>query len=210
MQADIHENINGWGKAPNIVKAIDMGSPTGILWANANLGFKKSTSDIGDRYSWGDFGNSGCHYLSNENPDSPYANIMTSRFQDEEFEKNCLKLSHDVANKEWGGKWRIPSFWQFKELLDYCDIEYIHQPTCSYLRFISQKTGNILFLPFCRYERDNEGNRGKLIDWTQGYWSRCYSCKDLAWLFTDHRDLGQELCKAGLPIRPVWMPDLKL
>lgn len=215
MQADItiHINKNGWGNAPDVIRLIDLGLPSGTLWANANLGFKGSFSDLGKRYSWGTLYNQENDYINNEDPNSPGNTAKMFRCQDEGYcDGICFTKQFDAAHKEWGGNWRTPSIYQYKELIDLCDAEFYDGPNHHGWKFISRKNGNILYIPEFRFKRDENG-KFILLDHTDGYWTRTYALKEKAWAFGSNGRLGGEcnysMCKTALPIRPVWMPDLK-
>lgn len=50
--AHICQHYYEYGKGKNIVQAVDLGLPSGIKWANINLGATK-IEDYGDYYAWG-------------------------------------------------------------------------------------------------------------------------------------------------------------
>lgn len=107
-------------------KAVDLGLPSGTLWADRNLG-AKSPSDYGAFVSWG---NTDLHFPDKGDVDW---GDNDNAFRDYEFNSEEYKdspgakltgdidLEHDAAHVNLGGDWRIPTEDQFKELVANCD-----------------------------------------------------------------------------------------
>lgn len=107
------------------ITAVDLGLPSGTLWADRNLG-AKSRSDYGAFVSWGntdlhfpekgdvDWGDNDeafkdCEFTSDEYDDTPGAKLTGD-----------IDLEHDAAHANLGGDWRMPTKEQFQELYDNC------------------------------------------------------------------------------------------
>lgn len=88
--------------------AIDLGLPSGLKWAQANLGAEKET-DCGLYYMWGDTEGheKGSGYdFSSSNYSAKGLNSIS----------NNLSLAQDAANVRLGGSWRMPTKSEFEEL----------------------------------------------------------------------------------------------
>ena len=91
--------------------AIDLGLPSGTLWACCNVG-ANSPEDYGNYYAWGEV-----------QPKSVYNND-TYRYYDDStgrywlIGKDIAGTSYDAAQANWGSPWRMPSLTQIKELLN--------------------------------------------------------------------------------------------
>lgn len=209
MDFKIETNMLGFGTAPDIVKPIDLGLPSGTKWANANLTMDNcGRNKVGDKFSWGEtFPKEEFNketYVSNCEPDSHLTGFY-ARFRDIGDEKDRLLQQYDAAAELWKGKWRIPSLEQWKELKFWCEMTSIRAGRYGFLRFTSKINSNFIIIPKAEWTQI-EG--GKLAKYTDGYWSRTYALKDLAWCF-DVNDwyLNFSCCYAGKCIRPIWEED---
>ena len=131
--------------------AIDLGLPSGTLWADRNLG-AESITDCGDYYMWGstepdtdkvcDWAhtpfNGGFRW---HNPD------VVETFRMEAFPDGNLSDQYDAAHVQLGGNWHIPTTEQAKELLDYTDSEWTIFGGILGRIFTSKSNGNAIFIP---------------------------------------------------------------
>ena len=103
--------------------AVDLGLPSGRLWANMNIGAEKET-DYGLYFQWGDTvgytdashstwatcpGNGG---NSDYNVDSLVA------WDAENLSDGILKPEVDAATVNMGGNWRMPTYEEYEELMN--------------------------------------------------------------------------------------------
>jgi hypothetical protein len=106
---------------------VDLGLPSGTLWATCNVG-ASVPEELGDKFAWGEtkpkksytwdtyvWCNGSETTLTKYNSNSAYG-IVDNLTQ--------LELADDAANANWGGQWVIPSKEQIKELYEYCNIEF--------------------------------------------------------------------------------------
>lgn len=95
---------------------IDLGLPSGLKWAQANLGAKKET-DPGLYYMWGD--------TEGHKKDSGYeftpANYNAKGLNNISAD---LTLAQDAANVRLGGSWRMPTQEEFRELRDNTNVTW--------------------------------------------------------------------------------------
>ena len=118
---------------------VDLGLPSGLLWAKANLGATRPESD-GIYFSWGNTNGhpAGAGYdFSQEVYDTTPAAAI-----DED-----IPLSQDAARAYLGAPWRMPTEVEFKELIDNCTSEWITLNGVYGRLFSSNANGNTLFLP---------------------------------------------------------------
>jgi hypothetical protein len=122
---------------------IDLGLPSGRLWADRNVG-AKSPEDDGLYFSWGNT----VGYAADEEHDfseEEYNNTPGSEL------KECIvQTSSDDAATE-NTSLEIPAFMprmaDFAELVDFCDHEWVEQNGVKGMRFTSRGNGNSIFFP---------------------------------------------------------------
>ncbi len=149
--------VNASGNMYNGHKYVDLGLPSGTLWATCNVGATRP-EEYGDYFAWGET------TAKNEYTSSNY--IYKSKPQ-------TLPLSRDAANANWGGSWRMPTLEEIKELLNKNNCTWTwtsdYKGTKTAGRIVISKTnGNSIFLPAagCR------GNSSLFDAGTYGsYWS---------------------------------------
>lgn len=75
----------------------------------------------------------------------------------------------DIATKEWGDSWRIPTRSEWEELIDNCDIKWEHFYGMEFnVRFTSRINGESLILPVCGFEKGGKRQH----QWDMAcYWS---------------------------------------
>ena len=128
------------GKIIGDHKFVDLGLPSGLLWAECNVGASSPWED-GDYYAWGEtqtksdyswdtykWGNSPTKYNSSDG-------------------KTTLEASDDVATVKWGKECRMPSRAEFQELYNKCDWTWKsnYNGTSGYL--VKGPNGQTIFLP---------------------------------------------------------------
>ena len=109
---------------------VDLGLPSGTLWANMNLGAASET-DYGDYFMWGsttpnndtpcDWNHAPFNNGSNDYDDE-YFNTHKSEWLDG---KNNLKPEYDAARANMGGNWRMPTEAEIQELMNNTYNEWI-------------------------------------------------------------------------------------
>jgi hypothetical protein len=146
-------------------KFIDLGLPSGLLWAETNVG-ADNYYDVGKYYVWGETA-----------PKESYGKITSySRYNKD---GDVLALDDDAAAVNWGAYvgtnlvtyCRMPSKSEWKELHDSC---LIGSNAEKYGRtYVSKKNGNSIFLPPGGFAIDKNINSSLY----EGY----YWCRDLAY-----------------------------
>ena len=141
-----------------------MGLPSGIQWANCNVG-AKSEVDFGQYFSWG---NTEGHNIDEEYDFSqnvynstPAADIATD-----------LSLEQDAARAILGAPWRMPTAAEFQELVDNCTSVWTTLKGMNGLLFTSNVNGKKLFFPAAGiYNGTLLNSRGV----SGNYWSSTYN-----------------------------------
>lgn len=185
---------------------VDLGLPSGTLWATCNIGADKP-EDYGDYFAWGEtapksiyngdtykYCNGGdgwgtltkyCHY-------SGYG---YNGFSDTLV---VLQPSDDAAITNWGNDWCMPTKEQWQELYQNTTNIWTIQNGANG-RLFTASNGNSLFLPAAGHRWDNEfydiGSEGD-------YWSSSYSFGNPseAWDFyfnSDSCDMYSSLYRSG-------------
>lgn len=136
-------------------EVVDMG--LSVKWASCNLGedgFERSSKNAGAFYAWG------------ETETKSRYNWETYKFESTHYSKNRiakynskdkirrLERIDDAASRKLGGSWRIPTYSEFKELLDNCDVTMKKQKGVQGLLFTSRINGNSIFLPITQHNYD--------------------------------------------------------
>ena len=106
---------------------VDLGLPSGTLWATKNLG-AKDENDTGDYFAWGETEPKKEFYADDKS--NKFANTFNTVSYSREYEKynkvdglKYLDPVDDAANVILGKNWYIPTKDQIEELLDNCNIE---------------------------------------------------------------------------------------
>jgi hypothetical protein len=86
---------------------VDLGLPSGTMWAKCNVG-AAAPEDRGGLYAYGEL--------------YPNTNSSTSTYTGEQ--SDFLPAEADVASVFWGGGWHIPTIAEMDELRFYCSFEW--------------------------------------------------------------------------------------
>ncbi len=118
---------------------VDLGLPSGVLWATFNLGAESAISS-GNYFAWGEV--------------HPY---MKNTYQDpgNMDDMDVLAPEYDAARVNWGGDWRIPTKTEMDELKQNCEWEYVTEDGVPCYRFTSNKNNNSILLPAYGYNKND-------------------------------------------------------
>ena len=183
------------GNANNGHDYVDLGLPSGTLWAICNIG-ASSPEDYGNYYAWGETGTKDIYDWDTYK----YAN-GNNGFTDE---LTTLQVGDDPATT-WGSGWQTPDKEQWDELLNNTTNQWTTQNGVSGRLFTSKKNGQTLFLPAAGFrwvsELHGAGSYGC-------YWSRSLYTDDpnYAWYFDffSHRcGMNYVYRYFGRSVRPV-------
>ena len=154
---------------------VDLGLPSGTLWATCNLGASKPEG-YGNYYAWGETStkstyNWDSYKYANGNYDKLTKYCNKSDYGNNGFTDNltALQTGDDPAAANWGSGWRTPSKAQWDELRANTTDQWTKRNGVWGREFTSNLNGTTLFLPAAGYRWDSElyypGSYGY-------YWSR--------------------------------------
>ena len=169
---------------------VDLGLPSGLLWAETNIG-ATSAEEYGDYFAWGDT-------AKKDNYKSDYYALYNV-----EHEGN-LTAEEDAATINWGDGVRMPTQTEMEELYANCTLTWTNVNGKAGYSIASKTNGNEIFLPaagFCiAKSTDNVGSDG----W---YWtSTPSSSKNRAYAFnfyTGYTEVCSSVSYYGRSIRAV-------
>lgn len=161
-----------------IPEYIDFGLPSGLKWATCNIG-ANSPEGRGLYFSWGNVDGhyNGEGYNFGSDNTGPYANTPGASVTSNIASNDAL---HDAAFANLGSPWRMPTRYDFKELVNNTDYEKVQINGVAGWKFMKKTDHNVfIFLPVGGY-----GYKTWIADvnrWVQ-YWESTYhSSGNLAW-----------------------------
>ena len=196
---------------------IDLGLPSGLLWAKCNLG-GSSEEEYGDFYAWGE--TSGYDGLDRVFDWTTYkwcsgtSSSLTKYNSSDGLTQ--LELEDDAAYVNWGSPWRTPTRLEWKELNDNTTKSNETINGIKGRRLTSKKNSNSIFLPFGGYFNESayiECN-GSESNVNADYWtSSLSSVKTKSYIVyaPDNGDIRYNLTwerYVARSIRPVYDPSL--
>lgn len=156
-------------KADTVPEAVDLGLPSGILWASFNIGATKpeeyggyyqwaGTKDVTDKSIYLNYSN--CPYHTGSSISTGWTKYVPSGYSSywsgsgSPDNKTVLDPEDDVAHVMLGGKWRMPTRAEFEELYNNCTSGWTTLNGVKGWKFTSKKNGNSIFLPAAGYRYD--------------------------------------------------------
>lgn len=142
-------------------KYVDLGLPSGTLWATQNLG-ASSWKKLGNTYSWGETSPHKNKRYKFINKNDKLTRYCTDSVFGRVDSLVMLLPQDDAASTHWGKQWCIPTDLQWNELESYCERENIYENNgdinpIGWL-YTSKTNGEKLYIPL------NKENH-------TGYWS---------------------------------------
>lgn len=153
-----------------VYESVDLGLPSGTLWARYNVGATSET-DYGDLFAWGvtdPYRLNGTTPIDNT---SNYASSYANKIQHD------LYPNEDAATVKWGKGWKMPTKAQFDELYNNTTYTWTTIGGVNGGKFTASN-GNYIFFPAAGdvYGGSLHG-RGSYGD----YWSRSFNSSSNAW-----------------------------
>lgn len=142
----------------NNYEYVDLGLPSGLLWAKCNVG-ALSPEKHGGYYAWGETKAKDSYTYDTYELWNKYMNSG----------KDILDSEDDVACVKWGDEWRIPTIDEWEELHSNCNWIWTTQNGVNGYRVESKKNGNTIFLP--AGNRMTARSENDLVDKNGFYWS---------------------------------------
>lgn len=194
--------------APTFGKVIDLGLPSGTLWASRNVGASKP-EEYGGYYAWGETEEKDKYNATTYIHCIYYHTPVDFKFHD--LGSDISGTVYDVAHVKWGGDWVMPTNKDFKELYDNSIKEWTTINGVNGVKFTSSINGNSIFFPAAGIRIGNylsgDGKNG-------GFWSSKVSLdeSDYAYSLYFFREYSYWECTYwwldderyhGLSVRPV-------
>ena len=131
---------------------VDMG--LSVKWATMNVG-ATVPEEGGKYYAWGEVEEKETYMWDNYHYGSSRTTL--TKYCDSEAygtvdNKAVLDLLDDAAYMSWGGKWRMPTYNEWDELLRNSTWTWVEQNGVKGVRVRSTKNGNCIFLPTTGYK----------------------------------------------------------
>lgn len=133
---------------------VDMGLPSGLLWATCNIGAERA-EEYGEYYSWGETQTKETYddwrykYLSMDDNDvfhlTKYCDDPSCGYQGYTDTLHFLEPVDDVAAVNWGEGWHVPSFNDMVELLTHCMWSAATQDGVKGFLFTASNGGSLFF-----------------------------------------------------------------
>ena len=131
---------------------VDLGLPSGTLWATMNVG-ANSPEEYGDYFAWGETQPKSVYnwdtYKWGSDLDELTKYCTNSYYGKNGFVDNKTELDpeDDAATANWGSEWRMPSWTQLQELYNNCTGEWTTRNGVNGCLFTSNINGASVFLP---------------------------------------------------------------
>ena len=174
-------------QASFVPECVDLG--LSVKWATCNVG-TSTPGDYGNYYAWGETATKSSYTEENS---TTYGKQMSSI---------AGNPTYDVARKDWGDGWRIPTLAEFQELIDNCIWVWTNQGGINGCKVTSKKNGKSIFLPAAGICYDSVRNEDCYGD----YWCATPFSVEYADCIEFGKDGPVIACGpryAGMSVRPV-------
>lgn len=186
---------------------VDLGLPSGTLWATMNLG-AASPEETGAYFQWGSVQGFFPNQIGNDK--KVFSLESYDLWDGNDFtkynKKTRLKMVDDAARANWYGLWHIPTYDQIKELLAFTKSEWTRLNGVPGRLFTSlkDKTKSI-FIP-----AGGDAVKGTILD-TESYgfiWSSTLNKEHSAYakylmMWYGSAFIGDDIRSSGLSVRAV-------
>ena len=142
---------------------VDLGLPSGTMWATCNVGASKP-EDEGLLFQFGQvdgyrFGDTNHNFRTNkQNKQDTGDEYIPKTASGKTYNVDeTLDLEDDAARVNMGGVWRMPTNDELQELLDNTSNEVTAINEVQGMMFTSNKNGKQLFIPFAGYWFEDDG-----------------------------------------------------
>ena len=156
---------------------VDLGLPSGLKWATCNVG-ASSPEQAGLYFAWGET----TGYTAEQ------VTSGVKNFNEDEYNTGSaasidtnLTLEQDAAHVNMGGKWRMPTEAEYRELLNKCNGVWTNNYNGTGVKgrvFTSKLNGNSVFFPAVG-SCSNSSVEG--VGSNSYYWSASWRSYDNAW-----------------------------
>ncbi len=197
-------------------KYVDLGLPSGVLWATCNIG-ATTPEEAGEHFAWGETETKTNYSWATYK----WCNGDACNLSNQTLTKYCdrggyglldgkitLEPEDDVAHVRWGGDWHTPTAAEFQELMDNCTVKRItlDETTKQRAYQFTGANGKSIILPYAGSWNGENYSSGDCY-----YWSSDLQMSELpannhathARTMVDGRDLTGVYRYRGYAVRPV-------
>lgn len=130
----------GVGVPKETMEYVDLGLPSGIMWAKCDLG-GTSPEKYGDKYSWGET------WTKTTTDYYYFTDIVEGQYTkyDSRDKRFFLEKEDDVAYLRLGEGWRTPTWNEMQELIDNCTVTESTLNGWPGVMFVSKINNNYIF-----------------------------------------------------------------
>lgn len=189
---------------------VDLGLPSGTLWATRNVG-AACPEDYGDYFAWGETAPKEKYAWSNYSLCDGNEWSMTKYDPSAFWRHDELELEpiDDAATVNWGPSWCMPSEGQVVELINNCSWQFTEKNGVNG-SLVTGPNGNTIFLPAAGYRSNSSLSRAG----TSGfYWSSTvkYNEEKYAFYLNCYSNAAHSMAYypgrcTGFTVRPVRVP----
>lgn len=155
----------GIGGSTDKVEYVDLGLPSGNLWAKCNLG-ASSPEAYGDYYAWGEVEPKQEYTKSNHKWYKDGAPSQGFTKYNNEDGKLTLEVEDDAVIQKIGNGWRTPTLADFRELTNqkYTTIEKTTLNGVAGYQITSKKNKKSIFIPFAGFKNSEKPQTRAISD----------------------------------------------
>lgn len=128
---------------------VDLGLPSGLLWATTNVGANKP-EEYGDYFAWAETEPKSTYSWNNYDHAKGTQNSLTKYCTSSEYGfvdyKQVLEKDDDAATVNWGEPWYTPTLSNTQELIKYCTWTYSNLNGVNGY-YVVGPNGNSIFIP---------------------------------------------------------------
>lgn len=151
-------NIDDVLSIHNGFKYVDLGLPSGTLWAECNVG-AATQYEYGDYFAWGETKTKNGFFWETYKYNVSVDDVNEFTKYSKNDKLNILELVDDAANKHMGGKWHMPTLDQVNELIHKTESRWVnnYKNTGVAGRVFVGVNGNKLFIPaagLCQFKNN--------------------------------------------------------
>ena len=194
---------------------VDLGLPSGTLWATMNVG-ASSPEEPGDYFAWGETTPMDYnpywdtyHWSVNKwNTMTKYCTNSNQGYNGFVDSKTELAPEDDAATVNWGSEWRMPSNEQMEELRTKCTWQWKTNNGVNGYLVKSKSNGASLFLPVTNYYSIGQIHYASYLGyyWTRTLHTTPYKAYYLFFYYSSNLECTYGERYSGFAVRAVRMP----
>ena len=173
---EVYNILLGYGPSVDTHEYVDLGLPSGTLWATMNIG-AETPEDYGDYFAWGETTPKDVYKWDNYqwsngtrfNKLIKYCTNSSYGYNGFVDDKTELEPEDDAATANWGSHWCMPTEEQLDELIAECNWHWTTRNGINGNLVTSKHNGASIFLPAGGYHFGDQLYSTGTIAY---YWSR--------------------------------------